>query len=406
MEPDHSVWRREFIVAFAGALAGVARLAAAQGRVPHLAFLWLGTAGTGGDTLRGLLSGLRDLGYQEGRNLVIDYYKEPCARRWHWRRSSHPSPSRPPRLIAASATACWVMRCICSASRPLHVSISSACLPTMRRRLLAQRRCATSSINERWRAASLRASGGYRDIPTRRCRLRAMSPMTNARGDALALCQMLWQGACPIGLLVVDLAAVEELVSDLIELSVRHDWHFWHAFGSCFRGVLTVQRGDLAVGPQLLEEALRGLRSIDFGVHYLYFLCEYTSASRRSSLRSARAIACSLVHRRGAVDQEPVAASSAEIRGRGRRIRDRARMGGAAGRIVLVAADRHRRGPAVAGHGPRQRGACGTGSRVRPLYRGVRQRRPSKRPCGASGSRSGSGQPPANVSSLSPRAPA
>ncbi len=66
--------RREFMVAFAGALAGVARLAAAQGRVPHLAFLWLGAAGSGGDTLKGLLSGLRDLGYQEGRNLVIDYY--------------------------------------------------------------------------------------------------------------------------------------------------------------------------------------------------------------------------------------------------------------------------------------------------------------------------------------------
>jgi predicted ATPase len=99
-----------------------------------------------------------------------------------------------------------------------------------------------------------------------------------ARGDALSLCQVLVQAACPIGLMVGDLAAVEEFVSDLIELSVRHDWHFWHAFGSCFRGVLTVQRGDLAAGVHLLEEALRGLRSIDFGVHYLYFLCEYASA--------------------------------------------------------------------------------------------------------------------------------
>jgi predicted ATPase len=44
------------------------------------------------------------------------------------------------------------------------------------------------------------------------------------------------------------------------------------------RGVLTVQRGDLAAGLHLLEEALRDLRSIDFGVHYLYFLCEYASA--------------------------------------------------------------------------------------------------------------------------------
>jgi hypothetical protein len=99
-----------------------------------------------------------------------------------------------------------------------------------------------------------------------------------ARGDALSLCQVLVQAACPIGLMVGDLAAVEEFVSDLIELSVRHDWHFWHAFGSCFRGVLTVHRGDLAAGLYLLEEALRGLRSIDFGVHYLYFLCEYASA--------------------------------------------------------------------------------------------------------------------------------
>jgi predicted ATPase/DNA-binding winged helix-turn-helix (wHTH) protein len=99
-----------------------------------------------------------------------------------------------------------------------------------------------------------------------------------ARGDALSLCQVLVQAACPIGLMVGDLVAVEEFVSELIELSVRHDWHFWHAFGNCFRGVLTVHRGDLAAGLHLLEEALRGLRSIDFGVHYLYFLCEYASA--------------------------------------------------------------------------------------------------------------------------------
>src|ERR1700728_2357912 len=72
--PNHPMRRREFVVAFAGAMAGAARLAAAQGRVPHLAYFWLGAAGSDGDTLKGLLSGLRDLGYQEGRNLVIDYY--------------------------------------------------------------------------------------------------------------------------------------------------------------------------------------------------------------------------------------------------------------------------------------------------------------------------------------------
>ena len=99
-----------------------------------------------------------------------------------------------------------------------------------------------------------------------------------ARGDALSQCQVLVQAACPIGLVVGDLVAVEEFVAELIELSVRHDWHFWHAFGSCFHSVLTIKRGDLRVGLDLLEEALSGLRSIDFGVHYLYFLCEYASA--------------------------------------------------------------------------------------------------------------------------------
>ena len=98
------------------------------------------------------------------------------------------------------------------------------------------------------------------------------------RGDALSLCQVLVQAACPIGLMVGDLPAVEEFVSELLDLSIRHDWHFWRAFGDCFRGVLIVQRGDTAVGLDLLEEALRGLRNIDFGVHYLYFLCQYASA--------------------------------------------------------------------------------------------------------------------------------
>jgi putative tryptophan/tyrosine transport system substrate-binding protein len=66
--------RREFMAALSGALVAAARVAAAQGRIPHLAYFWLGSAGSDGETLGGLRSGLRDLGYQEGRNLVIDRY--------------------------------------------------------------------------------------------------------------------------------------------------------------------------------------------------------------------------------------------------------------------------------------------------------------------------------------------
>jgi tetratricopeptide (TPR) repeat protein len=99
-----------------------------------------------------------------------------------------------------------------------------------------------------------------------------------ARGDALSLCQVLVQAACPIGLMVGDLAAVDGFVAELIGLSERYQWRFWHAYGVCFRGVLIVQRGDIAAGLPVLEEALNGLRGIDFGVHYSYFLCQYASA--------------------------------------------------------------------------------------------------------------------------------
>jgi putative tryptophan/tyrosine transport system substrate-binding protein len=75
VEPNHPLRRREFIVASAGAVVAAARPAAAQGRVPHIAYFWLGSAGSDGpENLGGLRSGLRDLGYQEGRNLVIDRY--------------------------------------------------------------------------------------------------------------------------------------------------------------------------------------------------------------------------------------------------------------------------------------------------------------------------------------------
>ncbi len=98
------------------------------------------------------------------------------------------------------------------------------------------------------------------------------------RGDDLSLCQVVVQAACPVGLLVGDLIAVESFVAELVDRAERYQWHFWRAFGACFRGVLTVQRGDISAGLPVLEEALKGLRSIDFGVHYLYFLCHYANA--------------------------------------------------------------------------------------------------------------------------------
>jgi putative tryptophan/tyrosine transport system substrate-binding protein len=65
--------RRDFAAALASAVLGVPRLADAQSQVPHIVFLWLGSAGSGGETLKGFQAGLREFGYEEGRNLIVDY---------------------------------------------------------------------------------------------------------------------------------------------------------------------------------------------------------------------------------------------------------------------------------------------------------------------------------------------
>ena len=64
--------RRALVLAFGGAVA-IARLGQAQARVPHLVYLWLGSAGSDRATRKGLEAGLRETGYREGQNIVIDY---------------------------------------------------------------------------------------------------------------------------------------------------------------------------------------------------------------------------------------------------------------------------------------------------------------------------------------------
>jgi predicted ATPase len=64
----------------------------------------------------------------------------------------------------------------------------------------------------------------------------------------------------------------------LVDAATANALQFWRAWGGCFRGALFVRRGDVAAGLRLLEEALRELRSIEFGVYYVAFLCEFADA--------------------------------------------------------------------------------------------------------------------------------
>jgi putative tryptophan/tyrosine transport system substrate-binding protein len=66
--------RRLFLAASAGLLFDIPGGAGAQRRVPHLAYFWRGAKGSDGATLRGFQAGLRDFGYREGQNIVVDYH--------------------------------------------------------------------------------------------------------------------------------------------------------------------------------------------------------------------------------------------------------------------------------------------------------------------------------------------
>ena len=65
--------RRDLLLTLGAGVAGRFQEAAAQSRVPHLVYFWFGAAGSDTSTSSGLQAGLRELGYHEGRDIIIDY---------------------------------------------------------------------------------------------------------------------------------------------------------------------------------------------------------------------------------------------------------------------------------------------------------------------------------------------
>jgi predicted ATPase len=75
-----------------------------------------------------------------------------------------------------------------------------------------------------------------------------------AANHVLSLCYALTRVACPIALLVGDLAAAESYLKMLLDQSTRHSLPLWGALGRSHWGVLLIKRGDLDAGLRLLRD--------------------------------------------------------------------------------------------------------------------------------------------------------
>jgi predicted ATPase len=79
-------------------------------------------------------------------------------------------------------------------------------------------------------------------------------------------------GACPIALLVGDLAAAEHYVEMLLGHSTRHGLTHWRAFGVCHQGALAIKHGDVVTGSQLLRAGFKGVGDARSAVQFVVLL--------------------------------------------------------------------------------------------------------------------------------------
>ena len=68
----------------AAVLAALHTDAQTRDKVPHIGYLWIGTEGSDRMPRPGLQQGLRELGYHEGRDIIIEYrYADGSIERLH-----------------------------------------------------------------------------------------------------------------------------------------------------------------------------------------------------------------------------------------------------------------------------------------------------------------------------------
>ena len=87
-----------------------------------------------------------------------------------------------------------------------------------------------------------------------------------ATNHAVSLCYALARAACPIALLVGDLAAAERDIGMLLDYSTRYALANWRAFGRSHQGVFDINRGDVVAGLHLLRASLDEVGEVRFAI--------------------------------------------------------------------------------------------------------------------------------------------
>lgn len=87
----------------------------------------------------------------------------------------------------------------------------------------------------------------------------------------ISICTAMGLGACPVSLATGNLDAAERHISFLLDLAAEYSMSLWQAWGSCFKGVLLIQRGAVAAGRDLLLETLERLSERRFAPWYTVF---------------------------------------------------------------------------------------------------------------------------------------
>jgi predicted ATPase len=101
----------------------------------------------------------------------------------------------------------------------------------------------------------------------------AQAALDGARAidHVLSLCSVLVHSVCTIALYIGDLTAAEHFLALLQDHLAKHTLTVWNALARCLRGMLLIERGDIA-GLPLLRSALGELREVRFVTRYPAYL--------------------------------------------------------------------------------------------------------------------------------------